>query len=280
MTPFLTPLAPPEQRQSAKGRRCGGRRSRDERNPWVRTQPHLQIRAMFAVPVRSMRAGVARQRLEQNVPSILPIGFVDELGVPPRLAQVAVEQGRKEFLRPNRLDRWAADQQLARRAFSCPNDRLGDGKPPTAGVDCEYSPSLPSFQTPSYTNFGYSLCTPAGPALRRPPGVAGVRHDRLPVRRQDLAAVHQQVLQRIQIGTRAVGDRLVDQRPPPLGRVQLRRGGGAGRPGRSRPEAPAGWPGASPRPLPHHRCLVAEDQATGVAAESSVGGMTYTVSWV
>jgi hypothetical protein len=33
-----------------------------------------------------MRAGVARQRLEQNVPSILPIGFVDELGVPERIS--------------------------------------------------------------------------------------------------------------------------------------------------------------------------------------------------
>jgi hypothetical protein len=42
----------------------------------------------------------------------------------------------------------------------------------------------------------------------------------------EATAVHQDGLQRIHIGKRAVGDRLIDQRPQPLGRLQL---GGLGR---------------------------------------------------
>ena len=34
--------------------------------------------------------------------------------------------------------------------------------------------------------------------------------------------VHEHRLQRVQVGEGAVGDRLVDQRPQPLGRLQLR----------------------------------------------------------
>ena len=52
-----------------------------------------------------------------------------------------------------------------------------------------------------------------------------VRRDLPPVGRQGATAVHQDGLQRIHIGKRAIHHRLIDQRPEALGRRPLRGGG-------------------------------------------------------
>ena len=67
----------------------------------------------------------------------------------------------------------------------------------------------------------------------------GVGGEALRTGLQGAAAIHQDLLQAIQVGEGTIGHWLIDEHPESLGRLQLGRVGGAGRPTRS-PPAPAG----------------------------------------
>src|SRR5687768_18209563 len=88
-------------RKSATPQETGCRERRPEPHEQRRgaalTQAHLEIRPLFSTRIGTVRTGISRERLKQDV-TVLLIRGIDELWIPRLVCQKPVEKPRRHTL--------------------------------------------------------------------------------------------------------------------------------------------------------------------------------------